>query len=538
MSSSLDDRPATDDDDFYHVLGVARDASEKQINLAFKKLALKYHPDRNVDDEYAAVKYKAVNEAFQILMDPVKRRLYDHRNENPPSASAVITDVSLAPSETTTAEGTSLTGIGRVFGAVISRLGIPINTQISPDIMATAQSICRNGGIEGGGPPLDPRVSDLPWGWAAEAKVDRQTAVYYRLTADPQHTDLGFIVHGRSASKGKFKMIIFDKDGTVLHQIDSFKDRDASYTQATFFFTTFDTYHLPDSHLHHNISEKDKEKSFPSVFSRLEMFSHSKKKIVSGQYLLCIYGDNLFGKTSFSIIAVPSKMDAPEVRGLEEVDEYLLQSKKSLEQLKNEYIMAKTAYEKVLEKISTTEDKVDSEVIRREKLYTGFIDASIREFLPISVDFETVQQESIPPISANIAIPASQFGSTNSGGVLHSSSPPSAMSAVSLLGAVGKSVSGGVGNTSKSIATSGGDDLHQDNHGNSSAGVLGYLTTNTINVASNAASVTTNAAQTATAAGGWIARRFSCKLDNFRLCTLHSLCGSFCNVCIQWVFSP
>jgi hypothetical protein len=204
-------------------------------------------------------------------------------------------------------------------------------------------------------------------------------------------------------------------------------------------------------------------------------------------------------------------MDAPEVRGLEEVDEYLLQSKRSLEKLKNEYIMAKAAYEKVLEKISATEDKVDSEVNRREKLYTGFIDASIREFSPISVDFETVQQEPSQPISANIAIPSAQSSNSNSSGVMHSSSPPSSISAVSLLGAVGKSVSSGGAGSVKYTAASGGDDphSHQDHHGNSSAGVLGYLTTNTMNVASNAASVTTNAAQTATAAGGWIARRFS-----------------------------
>lgn len=559
---------AADEEDFYHVLGmdfiyacsrymfltklspcfpagVTRDASEKQINIAFKKLALKYHPDRNVDDEYAAVKFKAVNDAFHVLNDPGKRRAYDQRyDKTSPSTS---TDVTLSSgSDVATTEGNSLTGIGRVFGAVISRFGI--NTQISQDIIATAQAICRNGGIEGGGPPLDQRVSDLPWGWAAEAKVDRQTAAYYRLTADPQHTEIGFIIHGRSVSKGKFKMIMFDKDGTVMHQVDSSKDKDANYTQATFFFTNFDTYHLGEATTvaappqpSPLLAAAEKDKSFPPVLSRLETFTHSSRKLASGQYLLCVYGDNLFGKTAFSIIAVPAKMDSPEVRGLEELDEILLESKRSLAHLKTEYILAKAAYERVLEKISATEDKLDGDVSRREKFYTGFIDASIREFSPMSTDFESInQQQQQQQVSGSIPIPlvGSAHGSTNP--VQFSSSPPTASSlsgAVSLLGAVGKSVSAtGLGNSSShantqhshkqqstttgSTVSSGavaGDDVHAGDRdstgaaGGGSSGVLGYLTTNTISVASNAASVTTNAAQTATAAGGWIARRFSCK---------------------------
>lgn len=550
-----------DEEDFYHVLGikyisiyliymlltsespllpvgVTRDASEKQINIAFKKLALKYHPDRNVDDEYAAVKFKAVNDAFHVLNDPIKRRAYDQRYEK--TSPSTSTDVALSSgSDVATTEGNSLTGIGRVFGAVISRFGI--NTQISQDIMATAQAICRNGGIEGGGPPLDQRVSDLPWGWAAEAKVDRQTAAYYRLTADPQHTEIGFIIHGRSVSKGKFKMVLFDKDGTVMHQVDSSKDKDANYTQATFFFTNFDTYHLgeattvaPPAQQSPLLAAAEKDKSYPPVLSRLETFTHSSRKIASGQYLLCVYGDNLFGKTAFSIIAVPAKMDSPEVRGLEELDEILLESKRSLAHLKTEYILAKAAYERVLEKISATEDKLDGDVSRREKFYTGFIDASIREFSPMSTDFESIIQQQV---SGSIPIPGvgSAHGSMNS--AQFSSSPPTTSSlsgAVSLLGAVGKSVSAtGLGNssshantqqqqshkhstTTSSTASSSvaGDDVHTGEGSGTtggSSGVLGYLTTNTISVASNAASVTTNAAQTATAAGGWIARRFSCK---------------------------
>lgn len=63
--------------DFYEVLGVARDASEADIKKAYRKLAMKYHPDRNPDDKTAEEKFKEVKEAYEILSDEQKRSAYD-----------------------------------------------------------------------------------------------------------------------------------------------------------------------------------------------------------------------------------------------------------------------------------------------------------------------------------------------------------------------------------------------------------------------------------------------------------------------------
>ncbi|GAN01874.1 DnaJ homolog subfamily B member 8 [Mucor ambiguus] len=62
--------------DFYKVLEITPDASEEDIKKAYRKLALKYHPDKN-HEPGAAEKFKSVSEAYQILSDPEKRRLYD-----------------------------------------------------------------------------------------------------------------------------------------------------------------------------------------------------------------------------------------------------------------------------------------------------------------------------------------------------------------------------------------------------------------------------------------------------------------------------
>ncbi|HVH47233.1 MAG TPA: DnaJ domain-containing protein, partial [Labilithrix sp.] len=63
--------------DYYEVLGVERTASTDEVRKAYKREALKHHPDRNPGDASAETKFKAVNEAYQVLSDDDKRRIYD-----------------------------------------------------------------------------------------------------------------------------------------------------------------------------------------------------------------------------------------------------------------------------------------------------------------------------------------------------------------------------------------------------------------------------------------------------------------------------
>ena len=64
-------------EDLYQTLGVSRDASKADIKKAHRKLAMKYHPDKNPDDKVAADKFKRVQEAFDVLSDEEKRAAYD-----------------------------------------------------------------------------------------------------------------------------------------------------------------------------------------------------------------------------------------------------------------------------------------------------------------------------------------------------------------------------------------------------------------------------------------------------------------------------
>ena len=76
--------------DYYDILGIKRDASAETIKKAFRKLAKKYHPDSNAGNPQAEQMFKDVNEAYSILSDPEKKKLYDrfgHAAFDPNSAA-------------------------------------------------------------------------------------------------------------------------------------------------------------------------------------------------------------------------------------------------------------------------------------------------------------------------------------------------------------------------------------------------------------------------------------------------------------------
>ena len=68
--------------DYYSILGVNRNANDKELKQAFRKLARKHHPDVNPGDKSAESKFKEINNAYEVLSDPEKRKKYDRFGEN------------------------------------------------------------------------------------------------------------------------------------------------------------------------------------------------------------------------------------------------------------------------------------------------------------------------------------------------------------------------------------------------------------------------------------------------------------------------
>jgi molecular chaperone DnaJ len=105
--------------DYYEVLGIGRDATDQQIKSAYRKLALKYHPDRNPGDHTAEERFKEAAEAYAVLADTQKRELYNrfgHAGVSGPGAGAGFDPTVFAGFEDIFGSLGDLFGFGDMFG--------------------------------------------------------------------------------------------------------------------------------------------------------------------------------------------------------------------------------------------------------------------------------------------------------------------------------------------------------------------------------------------------------------------------------------
>lgn len=146
---------------FYDILGVVKTCSESDIKSAYRKLALKYHPDRNPNDAQAAETFKRLSIAYAVLSDPNKRRQYDLSG----STSGFEDFDGL--------EVEQMNGFHRMLGAVFTKLGVTIPTQITPKVLANAKSLTES--------RKSGDVVDVQLGRKYIDQVNRQDAKFYRI---------------------------------------------------------------------------------------------------------------------------------------------------------------------------------------------------------------------------------------------------------------------------------------------------------------------------------------------------------------------
>ncbi len=128
--------------DYYAALGVARDASKEEIKKSYRTLAMKYHPDRNQDNPEAEEKFKQASEAYAILGNEEKRRIYDRygaeglRNNGGFSESSFFTDSVFSDFEDILG---NLFGFGSMFGGSRRRRGPRRGQDIGMEVQLTME---------------------------------------------------------------------------------------------------------------------------------------------------------------------------------------------------------------------------------------------------------------------------------------------------------------------------------------------------------------------------------------------------------------
>lgn len=347
------------------VLGIEKGATSSQITKAYRSLALRYHPDRNVgvNSEEAAEKFKEISTAYAILSDPNKRRQYDISGGD--SSDMFGTGMESVDLE-------NLNSMMRVFGAMMTKLGVPIPTQIGASTLIGAQELCKDQGLAKAADAR--RITDLKLGHGSSGKTERQEGVFYRLRLTEAEAANGVIISCCSANKSRFKLVCFDPSGGVRYVQESALTGDKKFTTATMYLVPFETI----TSFGMATPQFNEE---PAVFLRLNTLTAESRSLQAGEHLLCVYGDNWLQKTQYTLTALLAELNPQVVQAVKDVDEKLRSKKQELDTLQDEYTQVKEHFERLKEKVDEETKVTETLLQERETAYNTFIEESLRKYV-------------------------------------------------------------------------------------------------------------------------------------------------------------
>ena len=197
--------------DLYAVLGCAKGDDAPVITKRYRKLALKYHPDRNRGDGQAeaAEKFRAVSDAYAVLSDPNRRRRYDLHGSTDANASDTHAFESV--------DVKSQSWATRFLLAQVSKIGIPVPTTVAADVLSTA---CE----------LSASIASVPLlipGAPTRGSVKIGSAAFFRVTISNSMQERGLLLAASSKRRNdKFRILVFDSKGNIRRQAESLQPED------------------------------------------------------------------------------------------------------------------------------------------------------------------------------------------------------------------------------------------------------------------------------------------------------------------------
>lgn len=338
--------------DPYDVLGVSRNSTDQEIKSAYRKLALKYHPDKNANDPKATDMFNEITFSYNILSDPDKRHQYDTAGFEAVDSKNQDLELDLS----------SLGAVNTMFAAIFSKLGVPIKTTVSATLLEEA---------------LHGTVTTEPieLGQPIVRKVEKQCAHFYSVTITEKQAQAGLVCRVQSADKSKFKLLYFDQEenGGLNLALQEDSAKTGKVTSAGMYFLGFPVYRL-DSTSNSMGSVKDPDAAF---FKKLDGFQPCEiHEIKAGMHTFAVYGDNFFKSVSYTIEVLCTETFVEEKESLRAVEAQILSKRLELSKFESEYKQVLAQFTEMTGRYAQEMQAIDDLIMQRNEIHASYTTAS------------------------------------------------------------------------------------------------------------------------------------------------------------------